>query len=314
MESVKLHAGNYVTGENISLFVSFNRNVAVSGTPRIALTVGQRELYASYASGGGTSVLTFHYPVVQEDSDFNGVVAGNSIDLNGSGSIQDTLAPSLRRNARLAWHGPLTFEASKVNNSYRFFSSSGAFAVLGRGGDVVTWGDPTQLQKSTIPLLSRISEVYSNESSFAAIITNGPVVTWGVDGHGGNPGSVATNLQSGVSQIFSSKRAFAALKTNGSVVTWGDHYYGGDSSSASTSLSSGVSSIVSSHRAFAALKSTGAVVTWGDADYGGNSDSVSSSLSSGVTHLFSTDDAFAARKSDGFCHYVGIVGFRRQFK
>ena len=59
----------------------------VTGTPRIALTVGNTTVYATYASGSGTSALEFTYIVQSGDFDSDGVTVG-SLSLNG-GTISD---------------------------------------------------------------------------------------------------------------------------------------------------------------------------------------------------------------------------------
>ena len=52
--------GTYVLGNTIPITVAFSENVTVTGTPVIALNSGGT---ASYASGSGTSTLTFNYVV-----------------------------------------------------------------------------------------------------------------------------------------------------------------------------------------------------------------------------------------------------------
>ena len=53
--------------------MTFNRRVAVTGTPQVALTVGAQTRQADYASGTGTYTLTFHYTVVAADADADGI-------------------------------------------------------------------------------------------------------------------------------------------------------------------------------------------------------------------------------------------------
>jgi hypothetical protein len=58
------------------------------GTPRIAVDVGGVTRYASYASGTGTSALTFTYTPQAGDLDLDGVTVSSPVDLNG-GTIAD---------------------------------------------------------------------------------------------------------------------------------------------------------------------------------------------------------------------------------
>ena len=65
--------------------------MAVTGTPRLSLTVGSSTKYAAYHGGDGTSTLTFRYTVGSGDLDTDGITfAANTIDLN-SGNLKDSL-------------------------------------------------------------------------------------------------------------------------------------------------------------------------------------------------------------------------------
>ena len=79
--------GSYKAGATVSIQVNFSENVTVSGTPQIALNSGAT---VNYASGSGTSTLTFTYTVAggenSGDLDYN---ATTSLTLNG-GTIRDT--------------------------------------------------------------------------------------------------------------------------------------------------------------------------------------------------------------------------------
>ena len=81
----------YVTNDNIDFEVTFSSIVAVTGTPRIRVGIGENNRYASYTSGTGTTKLTFRYTVVAGDV---AKIPGqryeidNFIDLNG-GTIKD---------------------------------------------------------------------------------------------------------------------------------------------------------------------------------------------------------------------------------
>ena len=81
--------GTYTAGQNLDFTVTFSEAVAVTGTPRIAVTLTTGgTVYANYLSGSGTNTLTFQYTVVPGQQDLTGIVTGTSIDANG-GTIQD---------------------------------------------------------------------------------------------------------------------------------------------------------------------------------------------------------------------------------
>ena len=80
--------GTYVAGEQLRFIATFSESMRVTGTPRIALTIGSSTRYANYESGDETNKLVFAYTVAPGDSDLDGIVAASAISLNG-GTIAD---------------------------------------------------------------------------------------------------------------------------------------------------------------------------------------------------------------------------------
>ena len=81
----------YAAGQDLDFLVKVSEPVTVNtngGVPRIALTVGTSSVFAVWAAGSGSTVLTFRYAVQLADQDADGVVLGTTLDLNGS-VIQD---------------------------------------------------------------------------------------------------------------------------------------------------------------------------------------------------------------------------------
>ncbi len=75
-------------GLPISLTVTMNEAVTVTGTPRVAVDVGGVTRYATYTSGSGTSALTFTLTPQAGDVDLDGIAVSSPVDLNG-GTITD---------------------------------------------------------------------------------------------------------------------------------------------------------------------------------------------------------------------------------
>ncbi len=75
----------------ISYVVTYDSAVNVTGAPSIAVDVGGTTRQAVYASGSGTTAITFTYTVVGADNDADGVVASSPIVLNG-GTISSTIS------------------------------------------------------------------------------------------------------------------------------------------------------------------------------------------------------------------------------
>ena len=88
--------GSYYTGQVLSFAVTWNNaTLTVTGTPYISLTIGSNTRQATYASGSGTTILTFSYTIVAGDL-ANGTTSTTSIaspiTLNGGTITGCTLA------------------------------------------------------------------------------------------------------------------------------------------------------------------------------------------------------------------------------
>ncbi len=86
--SLLLISGVVFAATTVPFTVNMSEVVNVTGTPRIAVDVGGVTRYATYASGTGTSTLTFNYDMVAGDVDLDGVTLTSPIDLNG-GTLKD---------------------------------------------------------------------------------------------------------------------------------------------------------------------------------------------------------------------------------
>lgn len=80
-------SATYGVGDSLVFTVNFSEDVTVSGTPRIALTIGSSIYYADYVFGTGTSALQFSAIVQAGWNDANGITVG-ALSLNG-GTIND---------------------------------------------------------------------------------------------------------------------------------------------------------------------------------------------------------------------------------
>ena len=82
----------YHAGEKLLIAVTFSEKVAITGTPRIALTVGSSARSASYDSSNPLNtdaVKYFSYTIAAGETDSDGIsIAANALVRNG-GSIRD---------------------------------------------------------------------------------------------------------------------------------------------------------------------------------------------------------------------------------
>src|SRR5207302_1210 len=86
--------GSYKAGDVVSVQVNFSENVTVTGTPQLTLETGATDAVVNYASGSGTSWLTFTYTVragdTAADLDYHDTAA---LALN-AGTIRDAATNS----------------------------------------------------------------------------------------------------------------------------------------------------------------------------------------------------------------------------
>ncbi|WP_186775113.1 choice-of-anchor M domain-containing protein [Allorhodopirellula solitaria] len=91
MRLVPPDSRHYLEGDQIEMEVFFGFPIEVSGTPRIALEMGEDVVYADYLSGSGSPSLLFGHTVGGNDLDLDGVqLVDNTIDLN-SGALTDPI-------------------------------------------------------------------------------------------------------------------------------------------------------------------------------------------------------------------------------
>lgn len=81
----------YASGETVTVQVTFDDTVTVTGSPWMYLTVGNLRPSATYAEGSGSSTLTFDYVVREDDLDEDGIsIAANQLQAAGSATITDS--------------------------------------------------------------------------------------------------------------------------------------------------------------------------------------------------------------------------------
>ena len=108
---------SYGAGERIDVRVRFSRTVDVTGTPQLALTIGDQTRQADYASGTGTTTLSFSYEVAADDLDEDGVgVAADALTLN-SGTINDARSATTAAGLDLGTNAIRDAAGHRVNDT-----------------------------------------------------------------------------------------------------------------------------------------------------------------------------------------------------
>ena len=95
--------GAYEINQNLDFTVNFNKQVDITGTPRISVTLNSGTVFATYLSGSGTTTATFRYQIQSGDNDPDGIVVNSPLQLN-AGTIKD----SLNNNSSLTFTPPTT--------------------------------------------------------------------------------------------------------------------------------------------------------------------------------------------------------------
>jgi hypothetical protein len=110
--------GNHTTSQNMDFVIEFSKNVLVTNTPRINITLDTGTVYADYVTGSGSDTLVFRYSVTAPDIDNDGILIGsNSIDLNSTGTIVDATYTSLNALLDFTAFVPPDMTNIKVNET-----------------------------------------------------------------------------------------------------------------------------------------------------------------------------------------------------
>ena len=108
----------YRADEAIEVEVVFDEDVHVSGEPTLELSIGAAARRAGFASGSGTTTLTFRYVVQAGDADADGISVGpGTISLTG-GDIRDGAG-----NAAVRWFEGLQADSRHAVNGQRTMAS-----------------------------------------------------------------------------------------------------------------------------------------------------------------------------------------------
>ena len=98
-EDLRSALNTVVGGETLSVVLKFNVPVTVDttgGTPSVMLEIGEASVSADYASGSGTTALTFSYTTLASQSDSDGVrLLADSLVPNGGTIMDDQNVPAV---------------------------------------------------------------------------------------------------------------------------------------------------------------------------------------------------------------------------
>ena len=135
VDGISVPDGNYVTGANLDVDITFSETVNVVGAPTIMIDVGGTDQTAAYVSGSGSATLTFRYVVQTGDSDQDGIGVKSPIALGSSITIKDRAS----NDATLTFAPtPADFERGFVNHADTTAPSITADGISVPDGNYVT--------------------------------------------------------------------------------------------------------------------------------------------------------------------------------
>lgn len=191
----------------LTVSVSFNEAVTVTGNPTISLNIGGTSSNATYQSTSNDSVLNFVYTVQSSNSDSNGIaIAAGNISLAG-GTIKDAIG-----NAATLSHLGLSDQAGfKVDNQGPTISAvnltaSGDQSGYLNAGDLLTLSatfSEAILYSGTPTATMVIGDSGASESVTLSNISNGSIANFIYTIQAGQT-NTAANVLSGVNAIVGS--------------------------------------------------------------------------------------------------------------
>ncbi len=209
----------------LSFDVTWDKDVTITGNPRIQINIGSGTVYANYAAGTGSTTLTFTYTVGADDLDLDGITLVSPINISGS-----TIRDIARNNAVRTFTVPDTSAVFVTPNSLvLWLDGSDRTTLLDAQGDnansgafdseVCTWNDRSYRSHHM-----STHGVDSNCLTYqASALNSNDIATGGGDGASQ---CLSTTLTSGLSAT-SGGSVFSVMRSNSSVQTtqtvlWGD--------------------------------------------------------------------------------------------
>jgi hypothetical protein len=214
--------GTYKIGDVISVQVNFSEAVTVTGTPQLTLETGATDRTISYASGSGTSTLTFSYTVQAGDTSADlDYVATSSLALGG-GTIRDAASND----------ATLTLASPGAANSLGNNKALVIDGVVPSVSSIVVSGSPTAAATNvdfTVTFNESVSNISTDDFALGVTGTaNGSIVsvsassgtsaTVTVSGITGN-GTIKLNLNSSTNIVDAAGNASPVAYTSGSTHT-----------------------------------------------------------------------------------------------
>ena len=232
--------GVFIAGDAIEVRVEFDQAAAVTGSPQVALGLGDGTRQAPYASGSGTTTLAFRYTVAAGDTDPDGIsVSASALALNG-GTIGDTDGaaeislsgyaitddPDFTVDGGAADETAPTVTGATVTGAALSGAPSGAGGVF-RAGDAlavtVDFSEPVAVTGAPQAALSvganTRQAAYASGSGTSSLVFRYTVAADDTDSNGVGVGASALSLNGGTIRDTSTQAHNAALDLGAHAIT-----------------------------------------------------------------------------------------------
>nr|WP_246583580.1 Ig-like domain-containing protein [Bradyrhizobium iriomotense] len=197
-------------GDVVSVTVTFNESVTVTGMPQLALNIGGTPVQASYASGSGSNQLVFTYTIQAGQTDANGIsIDANALSLNG-GTITDAAG-----NAAVLTAAAVADNASyKVDTAAPMVSSEAITSATGAQNNTLNAGDVV-----SVTVTFSESVTVTGTPQLALNIGGTPVQASYASGSGGTQLVFTYTIQAGQTDANGISLDANALSLNGGTIT-----------------------------------------------------------------------------------------------
>lgn len=170
--------GTMAVGQTLTFTVPLSSAVTVSGTPKLAFTLGGLDRLATYASGSGTTSLTFTYVVTSADETLSTIVA-QTIEKNGGTLTGSNGAPMvLRVSGNLT--GMVSDVVAPTISGLTAASSGGSPAVTGGVITITLDANETLVHSTGSPTLTLNVGGVTRTANFSAITSGNVTFTYTV--------------------------------------------------------------------------------------------------------------------------------------
>jgi len=220
-----------ITGDVLTVTLSFPYAVTVTGAPYLTLTVGSTTRNAAYTSGTGSKTLNFSYTIVAADDDTDGVALtgislnGGTLTFDNNGTTTDcstTISTTTFTGVTVDNTAPTmsSFDFTTGTTASQFYNVGDTISfVVTYSEAVVVTGSPYIALTFTTPGASSTNAVYSSGSGTTSLVFSYTIPNDAADTNGYNAIGANIVLNGGTITDVATNTAPVALVSTATVIT-----------------------------------------------------------------------------------------------